>query len=125
MVAIWLELFGYLDNRGRAYVRLKKALYGCIESAKLWYDELKRSLESWGYVVNQEDRCVFNKLVSGVQSTLLLHVDDILCLSASDAAHKELFRCRSVTVVSGNDCGHERRVRGQPVDAEFRQRSNS
>ena len=92
VVAIWPELSGYLDDRGRAYVRLKKALYGCIESAKLWYDELKRSLESWGYVVNQEDRCVFNKLISGVQSTLLLHVDDILCLSASDAAHEELLR---------------------------------
>ena len=43
-------------------------------------------------MVSQEDRCVLNKLVSGVQSTLLLHVDDILCLSASDDAHEELLR---------------------------------
>jgi histone deacetylase 1/2 len=92
IVAIWPELLGYLDDRGRAYVRLKKALYGCIESAKLWYEELKRTLESWGYVANNEDKCVFNKLVNGVQSTLLLHVDDILCLSASAAAHEELLR---------------------------------
>jgi histone deacetylase 1/2 len=92
VVAIWPELSGFLDDRGRAYVRLKKALYGCIESAKLWYDELKRTLELWGYVANNEDKCVFNKLVDGIQSTLLLHVDDILCLSSSAAAHEELLR---------------------------------
>jgi len=92
LVAIWPELSNYLDDKGRAYMRLKKALYGCIESAKLWYDELKRTLESWGYVANNEDKCVFNRTVDGLQSTLLLHVDDILCLSASAGAHEELLR---------------------------------
>ena len=28
----------YLDTKGKMVVRLKKALYGCIESALLWYE---------------------------------------------------------------------------------------
>jgi hypothetical protein len=31
---------GQQDTRGYTYVILKKALYGCVQSAKLWYDKL-------------------------------------------------------------------------------------
>ena len=27
-----------MNNNGKCIVKLKKALYGCVESAKLWYD---------------------------------------------------------------------------------------
>ena len=30
----------YTDNRGSTVVRLEKALYGCVESAALWYNNL-------------------------------------------------------------------------------------
>ena len=30
----------YVDERGEILVRLEKALYGCIQSAKLWYNHL-------------------------------------------------------------------------------------
>ena len=92
VVAVWPQLKGYLDEKGRAYVRLKKALYGCIESAKLWYLELKKALESFGYVANAEDTCVFNKMSKGLQTTLCIHVDDILCASADLAEHTDLKR---------------------------------
>ena len=90
VVTIWPELSRYLDHKGRAYVRLKKALYGCIESAKLWYLELRKALESFGYVVNREDKCVFNKTSNGVQTTLCVHVDDILCASKDLNEHVKL-----------------------------------
>jgi hypothetical protein len=92
VVAIWPELSGYLDHRGRAYVRLMKALYGCIESSKLWYIELRKALESFGFVANKEDPCVFNKIVDGIQTTLCVHVDDILCTSVKISEHIELER---------------------------------
>ena len=67
----------FVDEDGKVLVRLNKALYGCVESAKAWYRHLKRSLEKLGYVANEYDPCVFNRWTeSGFQSTVFFHVDD-------------------------------------------------
>ncbi len=60
-------------------VQLDKALYGCVESAKLWYDHLRKTLESLGFTVNPHDICVFNKgdVKDGTQCTIALHVNDL------------------------------------------------
>ena len=50
----------FTDERGEIVVRLDKALYGCIQSAKLWYDHLKSSLVGSGFKINPSDICVFN-----------------------------------------------------------------
>ena len=42
-------------------VRLKRGLYGLIESARLWYDHLSNSLEKLGFTKNSADICVFNR----------------------------------------------------------------
>jgi hypothetical protein len=73
------------DEKGVVYVKLKKALYGCIQSAKLWYDKLCRVLKACGYTRNEYDRCLFNKVVDGVQCTVAFHVDDLLITSAAQA----------------------------------------
>ena len=44
----------YADEGGGTVVRLKKALYGCVESAGLWYDDLKTTMSSLGYVRNTD-----------------------------------------------------------------------
>ena len=61
-------------------VQLDKALYGCMESSKLWYDHLRKTLESLGFAVNPHDICVFNKgeVKDGTQCTIALHVDDLM-----------------------------------------------
>ena len=70
---------------GSIIVRLHRAIYGCIESAKLWYNLLKSSLEENGFTANPCDPCVFNKTVNGVQITVLIYVDDLLltCVDSS------------------------------------------
>ena len=45
----------FLRPDGRLLVRLRKALYGCIESAKLWHDEISGTLKTWGFVPNLRD----------------------------------------------------------------------
>jgi hypothetical protein len=52
----------YVDENGCLYVTLNKALYGCLESAKLWYEELKEKLLSLGFVTNPYDGCGTRKL---------------------------------------------------------------
>jgi hypothetical protein len=52
----------YVRENGTMVVQLKRALYGCVESARLWYDKLSSDLEAIGYVRNKHDLCVFNRI---------------------------------------------------------------
>lgn len=85
----WVEL---LDHKGRLTVKLLRALYGCVESGKLWYDTLSEFLESMGYVRNPHDICVFNKWNEDVQlqSTIIIHVDDLMLTCADDGPLDEI-----------------------------------
>ena len=74
------ELEPYVED-GKLLVRLDKALYGCVQSAKLWYEKLTGVLKNIGFVPNPVDPCIMNKMVDGKQCTLCIFVDDILALS--------------------------------------------
>ena len=80
----------YVRPNGTIVVELKKALYGCIESAKLWYDLLSATLRSKGYVQNPIDPCVFNKTVGNSQCTVVIYVDDLLVTCADLSLIDEL-----------------------------------
>jgi hypothetical protein len=72
----------FIDHKGCIVVRLDKALYGCVESAALWYENLRVSLLDLGFVPNAHDMCVFNKHdMYGVQCTIAVHVDDLMVTS--------------------------------------------
>jgi hypothetical protein len=69
-------------STGCVIVRLKKALYGLIESAKLWYNHLSATLTAAGWTAMTTDRCVFQRIDSrGNKHHLCFHVDDILVIS--------------------------------------------
>jgi hypothetical protein len=70
--------FVITDKKGRKvlYIRILQAIYGCIESALLWYNFYVETLEKIGFKVNSSDRCVANKLINGKQCTITWHVDD-------------------------------------------------
>ena len=97
----------YADSKGRVVVLLKKALYGCVESAALWYDNLHATMKSLGYTRNDRDICVFNRLnKNGVQCTITVHVDDLLIMSKSKVMIAELTeglrtRYGEITVTQG------------------------
>lgn len=67
----------YMNSNGRIVVKLLKALYGCVESALLWYEHLSKTLLDMGFVKNRLDECVFNLGVGDEQCTICLHVDDL------------------------------------------------
>ena len=48
------------DGRGKAllYVVLKKALYGCLRSALLFYETLTKDLKAYGFSINPYNPCV-------------------------------------------------------------------
>jgi hypothetical protein len=71
----------FLNKKMEMTVLLKKALYGCLQSARLWFELLIKELMAFGYTQNPVEPCVLNKTIGDKQSTLLLHVDDIMVLS--------------------------------------------
>jgi len=68
----------YVDtDTGRLYLKLEKALYGCIQSAKLWYDRLTLDLAQLGFEPNPSDPCVLNAAFGETQCSIALYVDDL------------------------------------------------
>lgn len=59
------------------YAELKKALYGTLDATLLFWKNLSKKLEAWGFERNPYDWCVVNKMVDGKQCTILWHVDDL------------------------------------------------
>ena len=70
----------YVTYEGKTkvlYTKLTKALYGCIQSALLWYKVFSGFLIEQGYKINPLDNCVANKIINGKQCTICWYVDDL------------------------------------------------
>jgi hypothetical protein len=50
-------------GKGVLYLEIKKALYRCVKSALLFWEDLSGKLFKQGYDINPYDRCVANKIV--------------------------------------------------------------
>ena len=64
------------NGKEALYVRLNKALYGCVQSALLWYELYSTTLQDMGFVINPYDMCVANAEIDGGQCTISWYVDD-------------------------------------------------
>jgi hypothetical protein len=76
----------YLRKDGSLIVKLERPLYGTLEAAKLWYNVLSSLLLELGFIQYKKDSCVFNMVVDGVQLTIGVYVDDLLCTCVSESA---------------------------------------
>eukprot|EP00957_Ditylum_brightwellii_P097935 7458768-Ditylum_brightwellii.AAC.1 len=71
----------YMKLEGKlAELMLKKALYGCLKSALLFYKRLVKDLIDQEFELNPYDPCVANKIVNGKQPTVTWHLDDLKVL---------------------------------------------
>ena len=59
------------------YVQLRKALYGTLRAAYLFWKRLSDQLIKWHFVLNAYDPCVANKEINNSQCTIIWHVDDL------------------------------------------------
>jgi len=57
------------------YVQLKKALYGRLQAALLFWKKLSSTLQVWRLIINPFDQCVANKNVNGAQFTVIWYGD--------------------------------------------------
>jgi hypothetical protein len=54
-----------------------KALYGTLQAALLFWQNLSTELKKWGFEINPYNFCVANKTTNGKQCTVVWHVDDL------------------------------------------------
>jgi hypothetical protein len=57
------------------YFILAKALYGTLQAALLFWQNLSAELEKWGFKINPYNFCLANKTIDGKQCTIVWHVD--------------------------------------------------
>ena len=79
------EMITYENGKAVIYAELKKALYGTLQAALLFWKELSTFLSERGFIANPYDPCVMNKTIGGRQCTIGWHVDD-LKISHEDSA---------------------------------------
>ena len=60
--------------------KLRKSLYGLKQAPKQWHEKIDNTLISNGFVVNESDRCVYNKFSGDSGVIICLYVDDMLIL---------------------------------------------
>ena len=57
----------YENGKKVLYMKLLKALYGCMQSALLWYKTFKLCLKKDSFKLNKYAPCVVNKDIDGKQ----------------------------------------------------------
>lgn len=65
-------------DRPVLYAELKKALYGMLQSALRFWEQVSTDLVGLGFEINPYDSCVANRIIDGKQQTICWHVDDFL-----------------------------------------------
>ena len=83
----------YLTKEGGRdvmYIRLAKALYGMLQAALLFWEDLSGYLISEGFELNPYDNCITNKQIKGSQCTVLWHIDDLKMSHASQEVLEDL-----------------------------------
>ena len=59
------------------YARAKKAIYGTVRAAYLFWLDLSSHFKSWGFEANPYDQCTVNRMFGKHQCTIQWHVDDL------------------------------------------------
>jgi hypothetical protein len=73
----------FQEPGGAIVVKLRKALYGCVESSALWYQDLSSTMASAGFKTSKIDPCVHYKADGNDMIHVTTHVDDLKIMSTS------------------------------------------
>jgi hypothetical protein len=93
VVEIFPEYAKYVTKEGILYTRMMKAMYGCVQASRLWYEHLTGVLKEAGYKAAGMDECVWRRVDGKETHVIVVHVDDLLIFATKKemAALKELF----------------------------------
>ena len=106
----YLKYVTYENGKKVLYLCVLRAIYGCIESALLWYELFSSKLKSLGFHINPYDKCIANKMINGSQCTIVWYVDDVKISLLDPKVVTEM-----IDVVE-KDFGNVKAVRGKEHD---------
>ena len=66
------------DGRMVLYIEFQKALYGCLSSVLLFYEEMVSVLNLIGFIIKPCNPCVANMVVNGKHTTIKWHNVSVL-----------------------------------------------
>ncbi|CAJ1967284.1 unnamed protein product [Cylindrotheca closterium] len=72
-------------------VVILRAIYGMLQASLLWYQNLRASLEEYGFVFNVYDPCIANMTVNKKQLTIRFHDDDVLASHMEQRVLEDFF----------------------------------
>jgi hypothetical protein len=83
-------------------IKLRKALYGAIQVARLWNQLLTKVLEDGGCCANPYDACLYSRWTGSDVTHVAVHVDDLLIASSSKRGVNDiekilLNKCRAIS----------------------------
>ena len=119
---LYPEARAFMSKGGRITVRLLKALYGLLESGRLWFNNIREALLYYGFKQNRKDPCVFILFLSPHCLIVCLYVDDLLMTSSIASMAEDFisflrFRYKDLTVNAGKTHNY------LGMNLEFRERS--
>lgn len=65
------------EGKKLVYLKLRKALYGTVTAARLFWENITEKLVNYGFELNPYDECVANAMINGSQCMIAWHVDDL------------------------------------------------
>ena len=78
---IYMEPPPGFDTPDGMVFRLVKAVYGTKQGGRVWYEDIRKTLEEMGYHHTEADHAVFVRAADDFPSILALYVDDITMAS--------------------------------------------
>ncbi len=93
VVEVFHEYAKYVMQEGILYTKMMKAMYGCVQASRLWYEHLTGVLKEAGYKAAGMDECVWRRVDGKEMHVIVVYVDDLLIFASKKemAAIKELF----------------------------------
>jgi hypothetical protein len=86
VMEVFPEYQKYVTAEGVLYTRMLKAMYGCVQASRLWFEYLTKVLRAVGYKSASMDECVMCKRDGAWIHVIIIYVDDLLIF----ATHKEM-----------------------------------
>jgi hypothetical protein len=98
-------------HQNKLYVQLDRALYGCIQSARLWYNTIAKFLLEIGFTKSLTDECVFHIQFNQQKMIVTISVDDLLIVASAKELigwlHQQLCeKFIEVTFKDGNELSY-------------------
>ncbi len=94
VVEIFPEYAKYVTKEGILYTRMMKAMYGCVQASRLWYEHLTKVLKEAGYKAVGMDECVWRRVNGKETYVIVVYVDDLLIF----ATKKEIANLKEVFI---------------------------